>query len=83
MDALRDLLAVAFEVHPSQPLVADALAVSLLCGCSVYDGVYLVLAERQDCRLITADRRFVNAMQASGRSERIVWIEQDDRSDVR
>jgi predicted nucleic acid-binding protein len=74
--ALRDLLAISLEVHPTQSLVVESLGMSSRWGCSVYDGVYLALAARQGCSLVTADQRFIQMMRASGFSENIMWIEE-------
>ncbi|HXU47216.1 MAG TPA: type II toxin-antitoxin system VapC family toxin [Thermoanaerobaculia bacterium] len=42
---------------------------------TVYDSVYLALAVRRECSLVTADRRFYNAISASRLARSIVWVE--------
>ena len=46
-------------------LLLLALEIAVAIGHSVYDCVYLALADRQDCRVVTADRR-LQAAVASG-----------------
>jgi predicted nucleic acid-binding protein len=53
---------VPVQVWPDRDLLWDGLAIALRCGCSVYDALYLALADHIDGRLVTADRRLVNAM---------------------
>lgn len=55
----------AFEAAPLllvavRPLVPAALELAMAYGCTVYDGLYVALAEaRGDAALLTADRRLV------------------------
>jgi len=61
--ALAALLALKnIESHAMQSLAQHAIELGLQLGCSVYDGVYLALAVREDCPLVTADRKFFNAL---------------------
>jgi len=46
-----------------QALLDDAMALALLGGQTVYDCLYLALALRLECDLITADRKFHSAMK--------------------
>jgi predicted nucleic acid-binding protein len=64
-DARAGLLAVfraSLTVHPSTPLIAGALDLALTHGISVYDGVYLALADALGIPLITADSALVRAV---------------------
>jgi predicted nucleic acid-binding protein len=74
--ALRDLLAIPLEVYPAQSLLARAFELSGRWTCSVYDGIYLALAERQACPLVTCDDKFVHAMRSSDLSDRVVSLQQ-------
>ena len=42
---------------------------------TVYDCLYLALAEARDSVMVTADRRFHDVVSESVWSDRIVWIE--------
>lgn len=47
------------------PLMPAALEVALACGCTVYDGLYVALAEArrdEDATLLTADRKLVTRL---------------------
>ena len=51
--------------YPIFPLLPLALEIAMAISHSIYDCVYLALADQEACRFVTADRRFRNAV-ASG-----------------
>ena len=51
---------------PIENMVTDALALALRLEHPVYDCLYLALARRLNATLVTADRRFVNAVRRQG-----------------
>jgi predicted nucleic acid-binding protein len=55
------------ELHPSAPLMARAIELSSQTRASVYDCLYITLAEDQRCEVITADRKLLLTFQAFGR----------------
>lgn len=57
-------------MHPSHDLIPAALRLSFRLKHSVYDCLYLALAEREDCRVVTADAEFVAAMARAGLQSR-------------
>jgi predicted nucleic acid-binding protein len=71
---IRDFLALPVEVYSSAGLIADALEIAIATGRAVYDCVYLALAVRQDIMLVTADRRFFNALLGAPFAARVEWI---------
>lgn len=56
------------DTVPSAPLVSRALALATEIDHPIYDCVYLALAERVRCALVTADNRFVAALRKIGLS---------------
>lgn len=57
------------------PLLPAALDVAISLGHSLYDCLYLALALARGCPVVTADRRFHDAVSRSVWADRIVWIE--------
>lgn len=55
----EDLPQFFARLHPIGPLMPRALAISFALDHPVYDCVYLALAEREGCPLVTADARFL------------------------
>ena len=59
---------------PARPLTAAALDIACRTGRTVYDSVYIALATQQNCRLVTADRRFYNALSKTPLKTSILWV---------
>ena len=72
--SLGNLYSLGIKFHDPENIHAGAvrLACQLEQG-AVYDSVYLALAERLDCELWTADRRFHRAARRAF-PDRIRWI---------
>ncbi len=55
-------MADAPQSHLSLPLMPRAYAISSAARIGVYDCLYVALAEREGCELVTADMRLVNGL---------------------
>ena len=67
-EALAELLGALPELVPAEALAAQALELALAFRHPVYDCLYVALAVREGCSLITADRRIALAFgPATGR----------------
>ncbi len=51
------------DLSPSLPLVRRAIQIASKARIAVYDCLYVALAEREGCELITADRKVANALR--------------------
>jgi len=60
---LDDLLPQMPILHPSSDLLMRALEIAAQMRRSIYDSLYVALAEREQCELITADLRLLNSMR--------------------
>jgi predicted nucleic acid-binding protein len=61
--------------HPDRPLLATAFDVADQTQRTVYDATYLTLAMQLNGRVATADRRLVNALNATAWASFVSWIE--------
>jgi predicted nucleic acid-binding protein len=61
---LADVMTTCPALAPTPPLLARAAAIVSRIRISMYDCLYVVLAEREGCELVTADARLVNNLQA-------------------
>jgi predicted nucleic acid-binding protein len=61
---LFDFIHLVPELHPALPLLPDAVALSLKKRIGIYDCVYIALAEREQCKVVTADERLANHFPA-------------------
>ena len=63
-ESLADLLTLQVPLVPATSLVQSALQLALQYQRTLYDALYLTLAQERNCDLITADERFFNALRA-------------------
>lgn len=68
--AARLLQGAEIELSPMRSLLETATRMSIEINHPAYDCIYLALAVQKDCRLVTADQRFLRKLQES-RSRRI------------
>ena len=73
-EILHALLAAPVAIQSSENLVEPALDLAIGLERSVYDGLYLTLAVLHECRMITADRRFYEAVLQSPFAAHIHWV---------
>jgi predicted nucleic acid-binding protein len=57
-----DLLQTLPILHGSLPLLPRAYELSSRCRIGMYDCIYVALAEREQCELVTSDARLVKNM---------------------
>jgi predicted nucleic acid-binding protein len=55
-----DIISTPPEFHSLIPLMPKAIDLSSMMRLGVYDCLYVVMAEREGCSLVTADERLVN-----------------------
>lgn len=58
--------------HQDETVCADATRLALAYGRSVYDSMYLALAQRLGVRMVTADQRFANALAGTDHANLVV-----------
>jgi predicted nucleic acid-binding protein len=59
----QDMFATLPSLHPHLPLLPRAYEISSQSHQGVYDCLYVALAERERCILVTADQRLINRLQ--------------------
>ena len=73
-EILSRLMDADVRTHAVNPLLNSALDVALDTGRTVYDCVYLVLAQAQGCPLVTADLKFYNSLRSTPLASSLVWV---------
>jgi len=63
------------RIEPMRRLVPRALAIAQETTRSVYDCTYLALALERGCQVVTADRRFYDALQGTPYAGAMLWVE--------
>lgn len=69
---IANFLAWRIPTVGNDELILLAYDLAVRFGCSLYDGLYLALAETTDCPLVYADRRLRNAL--GGRFPQSLWL---------
>jgi predicted nucleic acid-binding protein len=77
-DQAREVRAALDEVpvvsHPTSGLLDEAFEVALATRRTVYDCLYVALAERLGCVAVTADERLYNATLGGPYAARVHWV---------
>lgn len=72
-EAAAGLAQMRVHLLPTIPLAGAALSVALRYSRSSYDSLYLALAMREQCPLVTADRRLFNGLAGEFPGQ-LVWV---------
>jgi predicted nucleic acid-binding protein len=76
-EILRELLDYPKQVHATEELTALAYELAHLVGnakLALYDFIYLALSVGLNCRLVTADRLFHDALRATPYAPHVLWV---------
>ena len=60
-----DVMTTVPHLFPSLPLTPRAIQIATNARIGVYDCLYVALAEREGCEMVTADTRLLNNLQPS------------------
>jgi len=74
VDRVNRLLRVPLQVYPAKSLLPRGVELAVQTRRTVYDCLYLALAERQACEMITADEKLVNALSGGPLARYVRWI---------
>jgi predicted nucleic acid-binding protein len=58
-----DVMTTAPDLTSSLPLTPRAIQIATWARIGVYDCLYVALAEREGCKMVTADSRLINSLQ--------------------
>ena len=72
---LKELQRVPLQKHSNERLINPAFALALETKRSLYDCLYLALAEAIDGQVVTADRKLCASLAASRYGNRMLWVE--------
>ena len=64
-DLIEHFLSMPLEIHDSTYLLAPALQIAIATHRTVYDSLYLALAIELGGTVVTADERWVHALETS------------------
>lgn len=70
-----EVRSIPIQFYPTLALQERAFEMALETGRSIYDCVYLTLSELLEGRMVTADRKFFQALDGGPLSSLVLWIE--------
>jgi predicted nucleic acid-binding protein len=72
---IRDRMAAfPIQYHPSQVLQERAFEIATEAKHSIFDCLYLILTEMVDGRMVTADRKFLKALEGGKYGRYLLWV---------
>ncbi len=74
-DIEDEIESLPIQSYPTSALRKRAFEMALRTKSSVYDCLYLALAEALESRMVTADRKFFMALQDGPLQSDVLWIE--------
>ncbi len=75
LDVRSILRQLPIYAHPAGELRDFAYSIANKTGCSLYDCLYLALAALLDGQMVTADRRFYEALSTGPFAKHLLWVE--------
>ncbi len=72
---LKELAHLPVQKHPDHRLFRSAYTLARQTHRSLYDCMYLALAEAIDGQVVTADRKFYMAIAKGPYGQRVLWVE--------
>ena len=72
---LKELQALSMKVWDTSQLAVEAFNIACRTKRTFYDSLYVALAVRIDCRLVTADLKLYNALKETSLKKHVLWIE--------
>jgi len=71
---VRTFQRVPLEIAASRDLLEEAFSIAVQHKCTVYDALFLSLGNERSCRIITADKKFYEAVSVT--FPNMIWIEE-------
>ncbi len=72
---LRELKALSIKVWNTPQIAEEALEIACRTKRTFYDSLYVALAVKNNCQMVTADLKLYNALKETSSKKHILWIE--------
>lgn len=69
------LFLIYFDIHENELLLNIAWQIATTYNCTIYDSLYMALAETERGLLVTADGALYNTLKSTPLAKEILWIE--------
>ncbi len=72
---LEDFKRLPFNIYENESLLDAAWKIATEHQCTVYDSLYVALAQTEGCLLVTADRVLHNTFKTTPLTRLLLWVE--------
>lgn len=72
---LKELKALSLKVWNTPQIAEEAFEIACRTKSTFYDSLYVALAVKNDCRMVTADLKLYNALKTTELRKHMLWIE--------
>lgn len=73
-EIIESIESIPIRIEPSKPLLKLAVDLALVYKITVYDALYLAIAQIYESKLITADKRLTNVLKNTSLEGNIAWL---------
>jgi predicted nucleic acid-binding protein len=70
-----DAITITLDIHSTRPLLPAALEIAHLTDASVYESLYVALAQHEGIQCVTADRKLYDRIAQTELGGLVMWIE--------
>lgn len=74
-EILNDFKRLPFDTYENEHLIHTAWFIAIKHQCTVYDSLYVALANSEKAVFVTADRRLYNTLQTTALNKHLLWVE--------
>jgi predicted nucleic acid-binding protein len=74
LEILLEVQRMPMQRHRDAALFTEACAIALERNCGLYDSIYVALALKLNCRMVTADRRLIKSLEKSRFGAFVLWV---------
>ena len=75
LEMLTDFKGIPLQIYKTDALLEFAWDIAGAYNRSFYDSLYISLAMRTACRMVTADLKLFNSLKTTALSKHILWVE--------
>ena len=72
---LKAIESLPFQIWDTRILAVEALDIACRAKRTFYDSLYLSLAARNGCQMVTADLKLYNAIKKTSLKRSVLWVE--------
>ena len=73
-EIIESIESIPIKIEPSKPLLKLAVDLAVVYNITVYDALYLAIAQIYESKLITADKKLTNALKNTSLEGNVAWL---------